>query len=151
MPTKIASILAFPRVAEWHKQVARKAVGTANLYLQSLYTYWTNSIKSRGFKNIDQYVQEVKEQQKSDDVRVRRRWASDLQDFLYEYKSARTKRSLTTDSRNVFVAALKSLLEFSSGRILKNPNRERVTFRAIAWQDSSLAHGALGLKFLSYW
>jgi hypothetical protein len=44
MPTKIASILAFPGVAEWHKQVARKAVGTANLYLQSIYTYWTNSI-----------------------------------------------------------------------------------------------------------
>ena len=45
---KIGSLLAFSSVAEWHKQVARRATATANLYLQSLFTYWTNSIRILG-------------------------------------------------------------------------------------------------------
>ena len=117
MLTRIASLLAFPTVAEWHKQVARRRLGTANLYLQSLFTYWSNSIKSRGFKTVDQYVQEVKDQQRSDDVRIRRQWATDLLNWFDTYVSPRTKRPLTTDTRNVFVAAVKGFLAYHLGDI----------------------------------
>ncbi len=39
MPPKVATLLEFLSVSEWHNQVARKKLGTAKLYLQSLHTY----------------------------------------------------------------------------------------------------------------
>ncbi len=117
MKATARTLLDYPLVKEWHSEVSRQRTSTADLYLQSLWTYWSKSIKSRGFKDIGQYVQEVREQQKSDDTKVRRRWATDLLSFMDGYTSPRTGRSLTTQTRNVFVAALKSFLILHLGDI----------------------------------
>ena len=53
---------------------------------------------------------EVKGQRQSNDVKERRQWATDLLNWFDTYKSPRTKRPLTTDTRNVFVAAIKGFL-----------------------------------------
>jgi len=106
-----------PVVKDWHSTISRKRTSTADLYAQSLHTYWLYSVKSRGFAAISQWITEVKEQQRSDDVKVRRQWATDLLNFFDTYKSPRTKRPLITETRNVFVAAIKGFLVHHLGDI----------------------------------
>jgi len=113
----VQAFLSNEPVKEWHIEVARKRVSTANLYAQSLFSYWSKSILPRGFSAISQWVEEVQQQQRSEDVKVRRRWATDLQNWLYSYKGVRTGRTLTTKTRNIFIAAVKSFLQFQLGEV----------------------------------
>ena len=63
-----------PTVKQWFDKLALKSEGTATGYFSSLKTYWLN-LKAQGFSTIDDWVAQVKQEQESNEVSVRRAWA----------------------------------------------------------------------------
>ena len=94
-----------PRVREFLADLAKQAKGTARLYGGFLWTYYQNAIRTLGL-SIDQWVEKVKEESKSDDVKVRTKWARDLETYITSYVSEETGRPYTFKSRKVGVAAI---------------------------------------------
>ncbi len=111
----VGNFIEFPLVREWYTELARNRKTTADLYAQAVYTYWSNSIKSLGFATVDQWLADIKVEQKSEDIKTKRRWATSLLHFFDSYKSARTGEPLTTGTRTVWVSAIKSFLLFHLG------------------------------------
>jgi len=112
----VAALLEIPAVLEWHSKVALKSKATAGLYLQSLSVYWRHWL-SRRFASIPKWLEFVKESQRAEDVKTRRSWGTDLETFLHQYISTRTKRHLTSDTRNVIASAVRSFLENQLGDV----------------------------------
>jgi len=97
-------------------KVALKSKATAGLYLQSLSVYWRHWL-SRRFASIPKWLEFVKESQRAEDVKTRRSWGTDLETFLHQYISNRTKRHLTSETRNVIASAVRSFLENQLGDV----------------------------------
>ena len=61
-----------PKVRLWAMALAKKAKATGKNYSRLLYLYWTRNPRFRAFKSTAQWLDEVREQQDSPDIIVRR-------------------------------------------------------------------------------
>jgi integrase len=113
----VGKFVEFPLVKEWYTELSRNRKTTADLYAQAVYSYWNSSIKTLGFATVDQWLSDIKLEQKSEDIKTKRRWATNLLHFFDTYKSARTGQPLTTATRTVWVSAIKSFLLFHLGEL----------------------------------
>ncbi len=59
-----------PLVTSWFEKKAKGSKNTAEVYASQLFRYWKDVLKPKGYKDISQWVDEVKEQQFSRDVTV---------------------------------------------------------------------------------
>jgi len=75
-----------PKVHEWANALAKKAKATGSNYSRLLYLYWTRNKRFRAFKSTAQWLDEVREQQDSPDIIVRRAWGKELEAFNLSYK-----------------------------------------------------------------
>jgi site-specific recombinase XerD len=107
-----------PIVKQWFDKLALKSEGTAKGYFSNLKTYW-NSLTAQGFSTIDDWVALVKQEQKSDEVNVRRGWAVNLESFINSYVSPSTDRLLSSDSKNTMRAAIQNYLTYCLGNRLE--------------------------------
>jgi integrase len=96
-------VKANPTVQAWHSKKKKGSKNTAETYATMLSRYWKESLSPRGYKNLGQWVEEVKEQQLSRDVSVKRQWGLDLENYLFSTK-------LMGGSRFVLTQAVKSYL-----------------------------------------
>jgi site-specific recombinase XerD len=92
-----------------------KSEGTAKGYFSNLKTYWNVALTPQGFSTIDDWVAQVKQEQKSDEVNVRRGWAVNLEAFINSYVSPSTHRLLSSDSKNTMRAAIQNYLTYCLG------------------------------------
>src|SRR5438552_11317058 len=111
-----------PRVREFLADLAKQAKSTARLYGGFLYTYYRNQVRPLGI-SIDQWIEKVKGESKSDDVKIRTKWARDLETYLTDYVSEETGRPYTFKSRKVGVAAIRKFLTENIGAKLLEPYR----------------------------
>lgn len=98
-----AWVEANPSILEWFKKKLQDSKNTAFSYASYLGLYWFEHLSPRGFRNISQWVEEVKEQHQSPEVKSKRRWASELEGWLLSKKFAKA-------TRIVVVAAVRSFL-----------------------------------------
>jgi len=110
------AFLKDPVVKRWHAKLLRKAKATARLYAEFLGTYWNRVLQPRGLGTFQAWLDEVKVEQKSDETEIRRRWGSDLEEFVTTYVSPTTNKGYTFKSRKVFVTAIRSFLYFHLGK-----------------------------------
>jgi len=115
-----------PRVSEFLEDLAKQAKGTARLYGGFLSTYYQNFLHPVLGLSIDQWVEKIKEESKSDDVKVRTKWARDLETYLINYVSKDSGRPYTFKSRKVGVAAIRKFLTENVGAKLLEPYRFRL-------------------------
>ena len=111
--------LTVDSVQKWYAKRALKAEGTAEGYYSNLGTYW-NSLKSQGFSTVDDWVAQVKAEQDSNDVSVRRKWGSELESFINAYVSPNTGRLLKSGSKNFMRYAVESFLHQCLGDRLES-------------------------------
>jgi len=95
---------ANPTVKSWYDRKARDSKNTAEVYLSMVWKYWKQGLALRGYKEISQWVEEVKDQQFSRDTQVRRRWGKELEDWF-------TATTLMEKSRGLCVWAVTSFLK----------------------------------------
>jgi len=110
------AFLTDPLVKRWHSKLLKKAKATARLYGEFLNTYWNRVLQPRGLRSFQSWLDEVKAEQKSDETEIRRRWGSDLEEFVTTYISSTTNKGYTFKSRKVFVTGVKSFLYFHLGK-----------------------------------
>jgi len=92
-----------PTVKQWFDKLVLKSEGTAKGY-SNLKTYWNVALNPQGFSTMDDWVARVKQEQKSDEVNVRRGWAVNLEAFINSYVSPSTHRLLSSYSKNTMRA-----------------------------------------------
>jgi len=93
-------VSSVPRAKTWYDKIAKRAKNTAEVYASYLYSYWTECLSKR-LPSVDTWVEEVKTQHKSDELEIRRSWASELEGW---YLTRKLKRG----SRLVLIAAIRS-------------------------------------------
>jgi site-specific recombinase XerD len=109
-----------PSVDQWYSKRALEAEGSADVYRSNLGSYWSKSVKTQGFRTIDEWVEQVRQQQKSDDVNLRRKWAFELEAFVNAYVSPTTRRPLGVSAKNVLVSSVTSYLKHCLGDHLES-------------------------------
>ncbi len=107
--------LAAPSVKQWYAKRALESEKTADGYFSRLQTYWTFYLKPHGFIGIDEWVGQVRKEQASTDVTVRRTWAVNLESFVNSYVPKRTGRPLVKGAKNMTAMAVTSFLRHSLG------------------------------------
>jgi len=112
-----------PTVKTWFDKLALKSEGTAKGYFSNLKTYWNVALTAESFSTIDDWVAQVKQEQKSDEVNVRRTWAVNLESFINAYVSPYTKRLLNSKSKNVMRSAVENYLTYCLGDRLETKNK----------------------------
>ena len=80
-----------------------------------LKTYWNNWLKPQGFTSLDSWIEQVRKEQDSTDITVRRAWAVQLESFVNSYTPPRTGRHYVKGAKNVVVMAITSFLKHSLG------------------------------------
>ncbi len=105
-------------VQQWHDKLALEAKGTATGYLSGLGTYWRD-VLSKKFATIDDWVSQVKQEQESNDINVRRNWAISLENFVNSYVGPKTGRPLVKGSKTAKVSAITSFLKRCLGSRLE--------------------------------
>jgi hypothetical protein len=111
----ITLLLSTPSVTRWHAKKALDSTGTAKVYLSSLNKYWDHSLQAK-YTTIDDWVRQTEQEQTSNDISVRRKWATDLENFVNAYISNRG-RPLVESAKNVVAMAATSYLKHFLGRI----------------------------------
>ncbi len=125
-----------PKVREWADALAKKAKATGRNYSRLLYLYWTRNQRFRSFKSTAQWLDEVREQQDSPDITVRRAWGRNSKPSTYPTKAspARSLPRLRTTSEPQSSASSNStlatprttrLLSEHKNNSLKKPVREK--------------------------
>ncbi len=81
------------RVKQWNSKMALESPKTARLYFYQLNIYWKRNLHNT-YLTIDDYVDQVRKEQDSNDINLRRKWASDLGAFVNAYVSKLTDQAL---------------------------------------------------------
>ncbi len=102
-----------PKVREWASALAKKAKATGKNYSRLLYLYWTRNQRLRAFESTAQWLDEVKEQQGSPDITVRRAWGKELEAFNLSYKGK--AGNFAGKSQNNLRAVVLSFFKFHIG------------------------------------
>ncbi len=102
-----------PKVHEWANALAKKAKATGRNYSRLLYLYWTRNKRFRAFKSTAQWLDEVREQQDSPDIIVRRAWGKELEAFNLSYKGK--SGNFASKSQSNLRATVLSYLKFHIG------------------------------------
>ncbi len=119
LPIPPTDPLASPIVQEWRQKLLRQSKASARVYSEFLRTFYRSKIEPRGFVNIDQWVAEVRSQQDSKEIKERRAWGRDLEEFITSYVSPTTGKPYTYKTRKIVGTAIKSFLEFHLGEVEK--------------------------------
>ncbi len=106
-------------VQQWYDKLSLESEGTAKIYLSSLNTYWRH-LKGQGFSTIDDWVAQVRQEQDSNDINVRRTWASSLEAFVNSYVGPRTGRLMVKQSKARTVSAIMNFLKRCLGDRLES-------------------------------
>jgi site-specific recombinase XerD len=93
--------------------LAKRAKATGKNYSRLLYLYWTRNPRFRGFKSTAQWLDEVREQQDSPDIIVRRAWGKELEAFNLSYKGK--AGNFASKSQNNLRATVLSYFKFHIG------------------------------------
>lgn len=64
-----------PKVKEWVLRLAKNSKSTAYGYASRLFVYWRTTL-SKKYKSVEDWVNSVKEQRKSDDYEVQTKWVT---------------------------------------------------------------------------
>lgn len=98
-----------PKVGDWVKRLSLKSAATAQGYASQLYTYWRQFLAKK-FSSLDEWIDSVKAESKSDDYEIQSKWAHELEEFVQTYISPRTKRPLSTQARGFCFWAVRNYL-----------------------------------------
>jgi len=97
------------KVKDWVLRLAKNSKPTAYAYASQLFVYWRTTLAKR-FKSLEEWVNSVKEQRRSEDYEIQTKWAREVEDFILTRISPTTKRPLSTQARALFFWAIRSYL-----------------------------------------
>ena len=102
------------KVREWHNHLSKRAKATALNYSRLLHLYWNGNKRFRTFKNTEEWLSEVNNQQASPSISTRRAWGRELQEFLWDYRGKR-KKPISSHTQNNLRATVLHFLRYHIG------------------------------------
>src|SRR5256886_1020695 len=105
-----------PLVAEWKAQLHKRGGNTERQYLGLFSRCFETQV--RGY-TPKAWVEEVKNQQKSAEIKERRAWGKLVEDFLTSYRIPETGLPYALKTKKAIVSAVRSFLELHVGELAK--------------------------------
>ncbi len=109
-----------PLVAEWRAQLHKRGGNTERQYLGLFSRFFKIQIQVRGY-TPQAWVEEVKSQQRSAEVKERRAWGREVEDFVTSYRIPKTGLPYALKTKEAIVSAVRSFLELHVGELAKYP------------------------------
>src|SRR5256886_13490200 len=106
-----------PLVAEWKAQLHKRGGNTERQYLGLFSRCFETQV--RGY-TPKAWVEEVKNQQKSAEIKERRAWGKLVEDFLTSYRIPETGLPYALKTKKAIVSAVRSFLELHVGQLAED-------------------------------